>query len=1129
MGALDRLENYSARDMGLKQYKPEPNENVFDVTKPQGNFLNKVHNLGYKLYNKVYTKNGVELQEEEYNALSEEEKAKVDTEVVYTELHSVLTTPGNQEINAIAGSGKALVNTTKVRTKTGYKEIARLKVGEEVYAEDGKYYPITGVFPQGSKEVYEVEFDDGSIIPCCSEHLWGVFERHELINVCTVDLREGDCIPLTRPLKRQNNSSDKYLREAVAVLCAMTKEGFDKDKTTMLALGYLKNAGMQHGNQFSYTLLKERLTSHIYGAGNRCSRTGALKNLVANFDISTDEFPYYYLQCPNEFVVGCVQRLAEDLGIWCKVEENLGVRLYNSTIVPLSKREEKKARNVRRIVKIRETGEYAEMTCISVGSPNHLFLTEHNIVTHNTTALIFKLMHDIVTGEVKVRKRVGEGVVEVVNKVWVCTFLKTGATELEHALIARQSEMGYMSTTSQMAISTLDAEFKRCLNALGVKTNIGDPSLLDRLFRRAVDSCGIKRKGEELSFEDYNIISSVVTYARGRLDSKRYNHPSALDYNLYPTTLDLLISVYAKLRRTEGVLDFDEIQELLYKYLYITPNDRVQDFVAARYNYIYIDEFQDTSQMQYAILKFYARGKLYINTKEPELGDLHTDKQYTGVATKGKIVGIGDVSQCIYSFKGSDSDILANQFKKDFHPSINTLSYNYRCPNTILHPIVSSIHVNPDSALQTINAFQEGGEFYACVFNNYTQMVNQLKQDIEVDLREGLSVAVLCRTNYDGTIPAFILESHGFSDFSISGLGMTLNSPLPKKIIGVTSLFTERSTPMVAQALKMFADKREYFKVDQLVKTLKMNNLSLWQVPEIDLKHSCPSLYDLVVSVKRLTFASGKRDRKAEVNALSLLYKNLQSGAFAGKSTYSESARAYIDALLYLLDTKEFQSVYDFLLELDTIGERLVSKIKKSKAKIRIATVHEFKGKECDSVYVWNDIDGVFPSSKTNLNVESEVAEERRIHYIACTRAKKREHIYTIKGKEGKFFKEMDIRKITPQKVKASLQKKVQTTPTVDYSVEYTIKHYEGEDSEGVIATLKVSKTGVTIKVENELVHTSFLDIKDLVSSEKGKNEIVSFKLHTGTSFKILIAPQGKEVLFQTYRAFNFGADSVLW
>ena len=78
---------------------------------------------------------------------------------------------------------------------------------------------------------------------------------------------------------------------------------------------------------------------------------------------------------------------------------------------------------------------------------------------------------------------------------------------------------------------------------------------------------------------------------------------------------------------------------------------------------------------------------------------------------------------------------------------------------------------------------------------------------------------------------------------------------------------------------------------------------------------------------------------------------------------------------------------------------------------MNIATVHEYKGKEADSVYIWNDSYKVFPHALTDSDdTESEAyEEERRIHYIACTRARKVSTILYLNNKMGDFVREMDL------------------------------------------------------------------------------------------------------------------------
>lgn len=632
-----------------------------------------------------------------------------------------------------------------------------------------------------------------------------------------------------------------------------------------------------------------------------------------------------------------------------------------------------------------------------------------------TTALVFKIIYDIVTGFALDYTSINGGVpVPTVSPMWVCTFLKTGAEELARKLYYWQKKLGYNPTATQISFSTLDAEFKRCINAMGVTTTIGDQNKLFSLLCKAIDSVGVTRQGNVLSKEDYHIISGIITYHRGRLDTKRYSHPSCKDYSLAPKQIDLIVQQYANLRQSEGIMDFEEIMELLYKYLYVEPNENVQNFVSNRYNFIYVDEFQDTSQMAYAILKFYGRGKLFLN--KPECKDIDETGLQTGVVTRGTFSVVGDVSQCIYSFRGSDSKILAERVHTDFKPKINTLSVNWRCPSNILSPIVSSIHKNEDSATQVITSSADGGEFYPYSFPSIKTMLSQLSKDIEDDLDNDMSVAIACRTNFDGLIPAFVLAEHGNFSFSISGENMTFDSPLPKKLIGVSSLFTEKVSTNVKNTLELLSDRRDKWRIKDLMNTLKTNRLSIWDLPDEDLMYSYPSLYKILNPIKSLFYKDNKRDKTLEVEALRSLYIVIINTVFNNDSAYSMSARSYIETLLYMISNYNFNTVYDFLEEIDRLSDKLKSSIKKSTADIHISTVHELKGKEYDSVYVWNDSDGVYPSSKCDKTELEQLEEERRVHYIACTRAKKRLHIYTLTSHRGMFTMEMDCKFTEPNR-----------------------------------------------------------------------------------------------------------------
>ena len=85
---------------------------------------------------------------------------------------SFLKTPQSIMINALAGSGKAQPIDSLLLTESGWIRMGDISVGDFVYGSDGKLHEVKGVFPQGLKEVYEIQFSDGSKTECCDDHLW---------------------------------------------------------------------------------------------------------------------------------------------------------------------------------------------------------------------------------------------------------------------------------------------------------------------------------------------------------------------------------------------------------------------------------------------------------------------------------------------------------------------------------------------------------------------------------------------------------------------------------------------------------------------------------------------------------------------------------------------------------------------------------------------------------------------------------------------------------------------------------------------------------------------------------------------------------------------------------------------
>jgi len=593
-----------------------------------------------------------------------------------------------------------------------------------------------------------------------------------------------------------------------------------------------------------------------------------------------------------------------------------------------------------------------------------------------TTSLIFKVIFDLKTGYATRVMDMNGNQVRIPDKIWVSTFLKSGAEELNSSLKKWQRRLHCVDTSKAITFSTLHAEFKRALTAMGVATPIVSGKDNSNYLKDVVKPYQLlNEKGRPLTSEDYKDLESALSYTRGRLDESRYNSKIYYDLNIGAPIIDLILRDWKAKRITQGVYDFEDMQEKLYSECVVKNNQEVIDFLSKRYNFIYLDEFQDTSQIQYMLLQIYALGS----------------KQ---------VVVYGDDDQTIYSWRGSDHRIITEKFAEDFSPTVNILSQNFRCPQNILNAIKPCIEQNTERFEKDLYSSKDGGIVRVAPCGSYAKMVSTLSDLVYEDIKQDRDVAILCRVNSDGLLPALILDKLDKFSFSISGEGMSLDSFIGRLVLSIVKLFTEKTTPSVKSALKQLS--WDSYGIDNLMKILKNNKLSIWSIDEKDLAYSCPSIAEKILTWR------GWRKSMGEIQTLRLVLQDYRLNVFNNGTPFSEKVRSVLSSVEALIDYFNYEYVEDFEMELDDINERLKGRKGKESARVRIATVHEMKGKEASSVYVWNATEDVYPirdSAETLTLLE----EERRIFYIACTRAKDISTLVYSKNSPSMFLSEMDL------------------------------------------------------------------------------------------------------------------------
>lgn len=389
------------------------------------------------------------------------------------------------------------------------------------------------------------------------------------------------------------------------------------------------------------------------------------------------------------------------------------------------------------------------------------------------------------------------------------------------------------------------------------------------------------------------------------------------------------------------------------------------------------------------------------------------------------------VKNCIYSWRGSDVDLIQNRIAADYNPTIRKLTINRRCSENILKPIIPSIEKNTGRHKKNLRASKKGGKVEIVVDGGASYLMKSIRED----LMRSEKVGILGRTNNDLLIPALLLELDGYSSFSLSN-SVSLKDRAPAFVLGVMDLLCQRYNENFEGYFKMFVGKYNSFEATKLADMLSRNtDYNLYNIDLRDLEYSAPSLFS-IIRMLRQTCKYNPETHKFEgdrVKAYLNLLDIIEQDVYSSKSIYAQRARDFTFYMRKII--KEHERVkdltFDELYQLFTkdIAESLEKKkaqanrrVKKAdgswgyeamiedKSFVRITTVHDAKGKQWDNVYIWNDVDGCFPNSVGGRTLtKEEYEEERRVHYIAWTRAVKKLTVFTRSDRLDGFLTECDL------------------------------------------------------------------------------------------------------------------------
>jgi len=461
------------------------------------------------------------------------------------------------------------------------------------------------------------------------------------------------------------------------------------------------------------------------------------------------------------------------------------------------------------------------------------------------------------------------------------------------------------------------------------------------------------RLQKELKIDQDDVESIIRDISKYKV--KTYLNEKEIHHTHKDDLFHKAFTIYEEERIKRGLLDFDDLQiEVLRQF---EDEAFLKSFQDA-HSHILIDEFQDLDPIQLKIIE--------------------------RISENRQLFCVGDEDQCIYAFRGSDPTGMID-FEKMFGGKKLYLKYNYRSTENIVNYAGEVIQLNALRNKKELLASRKEKRKITKIFpENQELMLMDIAADIKKDQLR--SYAVLYRTNREGMRVKEFLRKEKIS-FSSRDSYNFFKGFIAKDILDYLRAAYQNDR----EAFLRIANKpyRYMSKTD-------MRKIGLGEDIQKVLLDPSKNNYSLIKYREFLRDLSGIKGKSTE-KVVEYIEKVLGYEDYL--KTYAERTGRDEEELFEDLDEmKEVAGYYDNPLDLLTASVKEPESID---SKITLSTVHGVKGLEFDKVYVINAVEGYMPHGASMENLE----EERRIFYVAITRAKEELNIYSprfIHGKERK-------------------------------------------------------------------------------------------------------------------------------
>ncbi|TCZ70227.1 DNA helicase PcrA [Paenibacillus albiflavus] len=557
------------------------------------------------------------------------------------------------------------------------------------------------------------------------------------------------------------------------------------------------------------------------------------------------------------------------------------------------------------------------------------------------------------------------------------TFTNKAAREMKERvdkLIGSSGNDIWVSTFHSMCVRILRKDIMR----IGYASNF---SILDSSDQLSVIKACMKEFNIDVKKIEPKAVQAEISTAKNELIGiEQYENRAGADY-----FLSIVAKVYKSYQRklkNNNSLDFDDLIMKTIELFKEVPE--TLDYYQNKFQYIHVDEYQDTNRAQYLLCRMLA------------------DKHH-------RICVVGDSDQSIYRWRGADITNILN-FEKDY-PEAETilLEQNYRSTGNILQAANAVISRNTGRKPKNLWTDQgEGAKIKLYQADSEHAEGYFIASEINRNRARGKNFsdhAILYRTNAQSRVVEEIL----------------IKSDIPYQIVGGIKFYDRKEIKDILAYLRLLSNPNDDLSLQRIVNVPKrgIGDTSVERVADAAARHdvsmfsmlealdsieitaraknALSDFYEVVLSLHHMVDYLTVTELTEKVLELTQYREELQNEKTLESKARLENIEEFLSVTMEFEKKSEDKSLVSFLTDLALIADiDTVDKEEGPQDAVTLMTMHSAKGLEFPVVFIVGMEEGLFPSSRSLID-EEELEEERRLAYVGITRAEQELHLTCAK------------------------------------------------------------------------------------------------------------------------------------